>query len=126
MKKIISTDTAPKTIGAYSQAVCVNGFLYTSGQLPIDPATNELKGTTMSEQTAQCMENGKLILEANGMTMDDVVKTTVFITDISRFAEMNSVYATYFSNANYPARSATEVSALAKCALVEIEFIAYK
>jgi 2-iminobutanoate/2-iminopropanoate deaminase len=121
-KEIIHTDKAPKAIGPYSQAIKTGDLLFTSGQLPINPATGEVNGD-ISTQTRQVLENLKSILEAAGGSLDNVVKTTVFITDLSGFASMNEVYSQYFKNAP-PARSTVEVSALAKNALVEIEAVA--
>lgn len=121
-KEIIQTDKAPKAIGSYSQAVKAGNLLFTSGQLPIDPATGEVSGD-ITAQTKQVLENLKSILEAAGGTLRDVIKATVFITDLSGFAAMNEVYAKYFIVAP-PARSTVEISGLAKKALVEIEVIA--
>lgn len=121
-KEIIQTDKAPKAIGPYSQAVKAGNLLFTSGQLPIDPATGEVSGD-ITAQTKQVLENLKSILEAAGGTLRDVIKATVFITDLSGFAAMNEVYAKYFIVAP-PARSTVEISGLAKKALVEIEVIA--
>ncbi|XUW99409.1 MAG: RidA family protein [Dehalogenimonas sp.] len=121
-KEIIHTDGAPKTIGPYSQAVRTSNLLFTSGQLPIDPATGEVSGD-ISVQTKQVLENLKAILTAAGGSLDDVVKATVFITDLSNFSVMNNVYSSYFK-ASPPARSTVEVSGLAKNSLVEIEVVA--
>ena len=121
-KEIIHSDHAPEAIGPYSQAVRVGNLLFTSGQLPINPATGEVNGD-IATQTRQVLENLKAVVEAAGGTLDDVVKATVFITDLSGFAAMNEVYAKYFS-VKPPARSTVEVSGLAKKALVEIEVVA--
>ena len=121
-KEIIHSDHAPKAIGPYSQAVRVGNLLFTSGQLPINPATGEVNGD-IAAQTWQVLENLKAVVEAAGGTLEDVVKATVFITDLSGFAAMNEVYAKYFS-VKPPARSTVEVSGLAKKALVEIEVVA--
>ncbi|MBO4725109.1 MAG: RidA family protein [Firmicutes bacterium] len=126
MKKIISTPNAPAAIGPYSQGIDCGTFVVTSGQIPIDPATGNLVDGDISAQTRRSLENVKAILEANGMTMDNVVKTTVFLAHMSDFAAMNAVYAEYFTEGQYPARSAVEVGALPKGALVEIETICYK
>lgn len=126
MKKIIATTNAPSAIGPYSQAVDCGAFLITSGQVPIDPATGEFVPGGIAEQTRQSLTNVKAILEAAGLTMDHVVKTTVFLQDMGDFAAMNAVYAEFFTEGNYPARSAVEVAKLPKGALVEIEAICLK
>ncbi len=126
MKKIISTPNAPAAIGPYSQGIDCGTFVVTSGQIPIDPATGNLVEGDITAQTRKSLENVKAILEANGMTMDNVVKTTVFLAHMSDFAAMNAVYAEFFTEGQYPARSAVEVGALPKGALVEIETICYK
>ena len=125
MKKIISTPNAPAAIGPYSQGIDCGTFVVTSGQIPIDPATGNLVDGDISAQTRKSLENVKAILESNGMTMDNVVKTTVFLAHMSDFAAMNAVYAEFFTEGQYPARSAVEVGALPKGALVEIETICY-
>lgn len=121
--KAINTKNAPAAIGPYSQAIEVNGFVYTSGQLPIDPATGEFAGNDIKSQAEQSLKNVKAILEEAGLTMKNVVKTTVFLADMADFAAMNEVYSTYFSEP-YPARSAVAVKTLPKGALVEIECVA--
>ena len=126
MKKIIATTNAPGAIGPYSQAVDCGAFLITSGQVPFDPATGEFVSGGIAEQTRQSLTNVKAILEAAGLTMDHVVKTTVFLQDMGDFAAMNAVYAEFFTEGNYPARSAVEVAKLPKGALVEIEAICLK
>ena len=126
MKKIIATTNAPGAIGPYSQAVYCGAFLITSGQVPFDPATGEFVPGGIAEQTRQSLTNVKAILEAAGLTMDHVVKTTVFLQDMGDFAAMNAVYAEFFTEGNYPARSAVEVAKLPKGALVEIEAICLK
>ena len=126
MKKIIATTNAPGAIGPYSQAVDCGAFLITSGQVPFDPATGEFVPGGIAEQTRQSLTNVKAILEAAGLTMDHVVKTTVFLKDMGDFAAMNAVYAEFFTEGNYPARSAVEVAKLPKGALVEIEAICLK
>ena len=123
MKKIIATTNAPAAIGPYSQAIDCGSFLVTSGQVPFDPATGEFVPGGITEQTRQVLTNVKAILEAAGLTMDNVVKTTVFITDISNFPKVNEVYKQYFK-APCPARSCVEVSALPLGVQVEIEAIA--
>lgn len=123
MKKVIATTNAPAAIGPYSQAIAANGFVFVSGQIPIDPATGEFVPGGIQEQTRQSLENGKAILTQAGLTLDNVIKTTVFLSDIQNFAAMNEIYARYFS-AECPARSAVQVANLPKSALVEIEMIA--
>ena len=124
MKKVINSPLAPGAIGPYSQAIEVNGMLFLSGQLPIDAATG-LMAEGIEEQTKQSLSNIKHILEEAGLTMANVVKTTVFLADMSLFADMNKVYSTFFQG-EYPARSAVAVKALPKDALVEIECIAVR
>lgn len=124
-KTIISTTNAPAAIGPYSQAIDLGNLLITSGQLPIDPATGAFP-EGIQAQTRQSLTNVKAILEAAGLTMDSVVKTTVFLSDMNNFGAMNEVYATFFSEGSYPGRSAVEVARLPKDALVEIEVIAVK
>lgn len=123
MKKVISTEHAPAAIGPYAQAVAANGMVYTSGQLPIDPATGAFP-EGIAAQTRQSLTNVKAILAEAGVGMDRVVKTTVFLSDMNNFAAMNEVYAEFFSEDGYPARSAVEVARLPKDALVEIEVVA--
>ncbi|MBN2851706.1 MAG: RidA family protein [Clostridia bacterium] len=121
MKQIINTEKAPGAIGPYSQAVKAGGFLFLSGQLPIDPSTGEMD-KDIESQTAQSLKNARAIIESAGLTMESVVKTTVFLSDMNHFSKMNEVYKTFFVS-NYPARSAVEVARLPKDALVEIEMI---
>lgn len=123
MKVIVSTDRAPAAIGPYAQAVKTSGLVITSGQLPIDPATGAFP-EGIQAQTRQSLTNVKAILEEAGLTMDAVLKTTVFLSDMNNFAAMNEVYATFFTEGSFPARSAVEVARLPKDALVEIEVIA--
>lgn len=118
----ISTDKAPAAIGPYSQAVAVNGMLYTSGQIAIDPETNTFAGGNITEQTERVMKNLMAVLEAAGTNADNVVKTTCFLADIADFAAFNEVYGKYFSSK--PARSCVAVAALPKGALVEVEAVA--
>ena len=125
MKKVISTPKAPAAIGPYSQAIQVVNLIYTSGQIPIDPATGQLVEGGIKEQTRQSLNNIQAILQEAGLTMASVVKTTVFMADMADFAEMNSVYAEFFTEP-YPARSAVAVKTLPKNALVEIEVVAEK
>ncbi|MEO2205761.1 RidA family protein [Paenibacillus pabuli] len=124
MKKPISTEQAPGAIGPYSQAVAAGDFVYTSGQLGLNPQTGEF-GADVQEQTRLSLSNVKAILEAAGTSMDKVVKTTVFLKDMNDFVPVNEVYSTFFEQP-YPARSAVEVARLPKDALVEIEVIALK
>ena len=123
MKKVISTSKAPAAIGPYCQAIQVGNFVYTSGQIPIDPSTGQFAEGGIKEQTRQSLLNVKAILEESGLKMSDVVKTTVFMADMNDFADMNKVYAEFFSEP-YPARSAVAVKTLPKGALVEIEVVA--
>ena len=123
MKKVISTTKAPAAIGPYSQAIQVGHLVYTSGQIPIDPATGAFAEGGIKEQTRQSLLNVKAILEEAGLTMANVVKTTLFMADMNDFADMNAVYAEFFSEP-YPARSAVAVKTLPKGALVEIEVVA--
>ena len=126
MNNVISTTNAPAAIGPYSQAIDCGAFLITSGQVPFDPATGVIVEGGIEEQTRQSLNNVKAILEAAGLTMDNVVKTTVFLQNMGDFAAMNAVYAEFFTEGQYPARSAVEVAALPKGALVEIETICIK
>lgn len=119
----VHTANAPAAIGPYSQAVCAGGFVYVSGQIPLDPATGEFAGPDIRTQTRQSLKNIAAILAAAGSGMDRVVKTTVLLKDIGDFAAMNEVYAKAFT-APYPARAAFEAAALPKGALVEIECVA--
>ena len=121
--KVISTKKAPAAIGPYSQAIQVGNLVYTSGQIPIDPSTGAFVEGEIKEQTRQSLTNVKAILEEAGLSMSNVVKTTVFMADMGDFAEMNAVYAEFFSEP-YPARSAVAVKTLPKGALVEIEVVA--
>jgi 2-iminobutanoate/2-iminopropanoate deaminase len=121
--EVISTKKAPAAIGPYSQAIQVGNLVYTSGQIPIDPATGTFVEGGIIEQTRQSLTNVKAILEEAGLTMANVIKTTVFMADMNDFADMNSVYAEFFKEP-YPARSAVAVKTLPKGALVEIEVIA--
>jgi 2-iminobutanoate/2-iminopropanoate deaminase len=123
MKEIVTTDRGPKPIGPYSQAVKTNGFLYLSGQVALDPKTNEMSTGDIRQQTERALENIKGILEAAGSNLHHVVKTTVFLRDMNDFPAMNEVYARYFTAAP-PARSTVQAARLPKDALVEIEVIA--
>ena len=123
MKTIVNTSGAPAAIGPYSQATRVDGLVFVSGQLPIDPASGEFVPGGVAEQTDRCLKNVQAILEESGAALSSVVKTTVYLAHITDFSAMNEVYATYFVE-NPPARAAFEVAALPKGALVEIEAIA--
>ena len=123
LMKPIVTSAAPAAIGPYSQAIEVNGFVYASGQLPIDPATGAFPEGGVQEQTRQSLLNVKAILEEAGLTLANVVKTTVYLADMGDFAAMNEIYSQFFSQP-FPARSAVAVKALPKGALVEVEVIA--
>lgn len=125
MKKEISTSKAPAAIGPYSQAIEANGFVYMSGQLPVDPLTGEFVEGGIKEQTLQVFANIKAVLEEANLTVDNIVKTTVLLADMKTFAEMNEVYASQFSG-TFPARSAFAVKTLPKNASVEIEVIAIR
>ena len=125
MKEVIATTNAPGAIGPYSQATKAGSLVFVSGQLPIDPATGVMP-EDVAAQTKQSLTNGKAIVEAAGGSMADVVKTTVFLADMNDFAAMNAVYAEFFTEGQYPARSAVEVGALPRGALVEIETICVK
>lgn len=121
--KHISTQNAPAAIGPYSQAIEVNGFVYASGQLPIDPATGAFPEGGVKEQTRQSILNVKAILEEAGLALSNVVKTTVYLADMGDFAAMNEIYSQFFAQP-FPARSAIAVKALPKGALVEVEVVA--
>lgn len=121
--KVISTKKAPAAIGPYSQAIQVGNLVYTSGQIPIDPATGTFVEGGIKEQTRQSLSNVRAILEEAGLTLANVIKTTVFMADMNDFADMNAIYAEFFSEP-YPARSAIAAKSLPKGALVEIEVVA--
>lgn len=121
MKEILATKNAPGAIGPYSQGIKSNNMGFLSGQLPIDPSTGEMP-ETIGEQTRQSLENAKAIIESSGAGLENVVKTTVFLSDMNNFSAMNEVYMEFFEK-DYPARSAVEVARLPKDALVEIEMI---
>ena len=125
MKKVIETKNAPAAIGPYSQAIQAGDFIYVSGQIPVDPETGALIDKLIADQTGQSLKNLKAVLEAAGYSLQDVIKTTVFITDMANFATVNSVYAKYFEK-DCPARSCVAVKELPKDALIEIEAVAYK
>lgn len=123
--KVLHSDLAPAAIGPYSQAIEVNGFIFASGQIPIDPITGMMVEGGVAEQTRQALTNAAHVLEEAGLGLSSVVKTTVFLTDMANFAAMNEVYASFFKEP-YPARSAVAVKALPKGALVEVECVAAK
>jgi 2-iminobutanoate/2-iminopropanoate deaminase len=120
----VHTDKAPTAIGPYSQAIRVGEFVYTAGQVGLDPATGQLVEGGIMEQTRQTLDNINFVLQAASCSMLDVVKTTVFLSDMSNFAQMNEIYKEYFSDTAPPARSTVQVAALPRSALVEIECIA--
>lgn len=122
-KQVISTQDAPKAIGPYSQAVKSGGFLFISGQIPLDPKTSQIAGATIAEQTKQVLKNLKAILETANLHLENVVKTTVYLKDLSEFPQMNEVYAKFFTQ-NPPARATVEVSRLPKDVKIEIDAIA--
>lgn len=122
-RQVVRTESAPAAIGPYSQAIIANGFIYTAGQVPLIPGTKTLREGGIQEQTRQALDNLKAILEAAGTSLENVVKTTVFMVDLGEFAAMNEIYAAYFT-ANPPARSTVQVSALPLGAKIEIEVVA--
>jgi 2-iminobutanoate/2-iminopropanoate deaminase len=124
MKKIVNTSEAPAAVGPYSQAVRAGGFLFCAGQIPLDPKTGSIVGSDIKTQTEQVLKNIEAILKAEGLSFDNVVKTTVFMVDLSEFAHMNEVYAKYF-RPPYPARSTIQVAALPRGAKIEIEVVAH-
>ena len=123
MKRVIATTEAPAAVGPYSQAIAVGNLLFCAGQIPLDPATNEIVGTDVTAQAERVCQNIAGVLKANGMTFANVVKTTVFLTDLAQFAAMNAVYAKYFTEP-FPARSTIQVAGLPRGAQVEIEVTA--
>ena len=126
MKKIIKTSKAPAPIGPYHQAVLSGNTLYTSGQIAIDPSSGELKNNSIKEETSLVMENMKAVLAAANMTFENVVKTSIFISDMRSFSEINKVYGSYFNEESAPARETVEVANLPKFVNVEISMIAVK
>lgn len=122
-KTVISTSNAPEAIGPYSQAVSANGFVFCSGQVPFDPSTMELVSGSITEETKRCMQNLEAVLKEAGTELARIVKTTIYVTNMDDFAEVNEAYATFFS-AEPPARATVGVAALPKGARVEIECIA--
>lgn len=125
MKKILTTDQAPKAIGPYSQAVEAAGFLFVSGQIPLDPATQQFVSGNIKAQTERVLKNVQAIVHAAGLTMDDVVKCTVYLTDLGEFTGMNEVYGTFFTK-DFPARATVQVAALPKGVRVEIDAVAVR
>lgn len=126
MKKIINTSKAPAPIGPYNQAVLTGNMLFTSGQIALDPSTGELVLTDIKSETKQVMDNLKAVLEAANMTFENVVKTSIFISDMNNFSQINEVYSTYFISDSAPARETVEVANLPKFVNVEISLIAVK
>ena len=126
MKKIIKTSKAPAPIGPYNQAILSGNTLYTSGQIAIDPSTGKLKIATIEEETTLVMEKMKAVLAAAEMTFDNVIKTSIFISDMENFSEINSIYGRYFNEDTAPARETVEVANLPKYVNVEISMIAIK
>ena len=122
-RELVQTETAPKAIGPYTQAVKANGMVYTAGQIPIDPKTGEFVSGGIAAQTRQVLENLKAVLEAGGSSLEKVVKATVFLRNMGEFATMNEIYAEYLGNVK-PARSTVAVSELPRGALVEIDLVA--
>ena len=122
-REIVQTEKAPKAIGPYAQAIKVNGFVYTAGQIPLDPRTGEMTGDEITAQTRQVLENLKAVLEAAGSSFNQVVKATVFLKNMSEFAGMNEVYSEYLGDVK-PARSTVAVAELPRAALVEIDLVA--
>ena len=125
IKKVISTDKAPKAVGAYSQAIEANGFLFISGQIAINPAVNKIEATDVVGQVRQCLSNINAILKEAGLTVDNLVKTSIFLKDIKDFSKVNEIYAEFIGDSK-PARACMEVANLPVGALVEIEAIAVK
>lgn len=123
MKKIVATTEAPAAVGPYSQAVRIGPMLFTAGQIPLDPQSGQIVSENVAEQTARVLDNLTAVLKAEGMDFSNIVKTTVFMTNLGDFATMNDIYASYFKDAP-PARSTVQVSALPKGAQVEIECVA--
>lgn len=121
--KLISTDKAPSAIGPYSQAIAAGNFIYTSGQIPINPVSGIVDALDIESQTRQALENLKNVLEASGSRLSKIIKTTVFIKNMNDFSQINKVYSEYFTG-TYPARSCVEVSRLPKDVLIEIEAVA--
>jgi 2-iminobutanoate/2-iminopropanoate deaminase len=126
MKEIIHTDQAPQALGPYSQAVSSQSFVFTSGQIAINPATGELVGGTIEDETEQVLKNVRAVLAASGCSMEDVVSVSVYVTDMHDYARINNVYAKYFNEDNAPARALVEVRNLPKFVRIEISAIAVR
>jgi len=124
LKKIVSTEKAPRPVGPYSQAICVNGWLYVSGQIPLDPVTGDIVRGDFKVQVERVLENIRAIVESTGGRLEDVVKVTVYLRDIGRFSEFNEVYSKYFPR-DPPARSVIGVSSLPRGVELEIDAVAY-
>jgi 2-iminobutanoate/2-iminopropanoate deaminase len=122
-RTVVATSNAPKAVGPYSQGICTGNLLFTAGQIPLDPETGKLVGATIEEQAHQALKNLQAVVEAAGSSLQQVIKVTVFMTDLGQFQAMNAVYAEYFS-ADPPARSAFQVSALPLGAEIELECVA--
>lgn len=125
IKKEITAGGAPQAIGPYSQALKLNGFIFCSGQIGIDPKTGEFRSPDIKDQTEQVLENIRQVLKAGGATLDDIVKTTVYMSDLSEFTDMNDTYSRFFKKP-FPARATVQVAKLPRGAKVEIEAVAYK
>jgi 2-iminobutanoate/2-iminopropanoate deaminase len=125
MKTIINTNNAPAPIGPYNQATLAGGFLFVSGQIPMDPLSGEIISSDIKAEATQVMENIKAILTEAGLSFDNIVKTSIFLTDMQNFAQVNEVYGTYFT-ADFPARETVQVAGLPKAVNVEISVIAVK
>lgn len=126
MKKVVRTDAAPAAIGPYNQAVVYNGLIYTAGQIPLDPTTMKLVDTSFEDRVYQVMHNLKAILEAAGSDFSKVIKSTIYVTDLGQYADLNRIYAEFFTGDDAPARSAVEVAGLPLGTDVEIEMVAYQ
>ncbi|NQV29975.1 MAG: RidA family protein [Candidatus Marinimicrobia bacterium] len=126
MKRIINTEKAPAALGPYNQGVEINGFIFTAGQIPLDPATGKLVDTSFGDRVYQVMNNLQAVLEAGGSDFSKVVKTTIFVTDMGNYGEVNKIYGEFFTSDHAPARSAVQVAALPLGTDVEIEMIAHK
>ena len=124
-KIIINTDNAPKAIGPYSQAIEVNNFVFTSGQIPLNPVSGQIVSNDFSKQTLQCLENIKGILSDQSLSLNHIVKITVYLIDLSNFEKLNIIFESFLKNKQYPARSVVEVSRLPKDVKIEIEAICY-
>lgn len=126
MKKVIYTTAAPAPIGPYSQAIVANGFLFASGQIAINPESNELNNDNLEDETHQVMRNIKALLLESGYEFEDIIKTTIFLSDMSLFAAVNEIYGSYFTTENFPARETVAVKGLPKGVNVEITITAYR